>query len=149
MQAPSGKSITITILWIAAGWVLFYAVVFLSLAWNLFSWTPDADAPAIISLLTAVLLMPCLWLLASHTRGTFDTWAAFITAATLAAVGIYALIGNHQEVISDSFLGRSTLSPHWFHLLTSALLIAPAILWWTIPFRRWRKRPEPTGRKQT
>lgn len=146
MQTPSGKSITVALLWIATGWVLFYAVVFLSLTWNLFSWTPNTDPPAVISLVIAVLLLPCLWLLATHTRGTLDTWVAFITTATLAMVAIYALIGNHQEGISDSFLGRSTLSPHWFHLLTSALLIAPAILWWAIPFQRWRRRPRPVER---
>ena len=140
MTLPSKTSWFLAVAWVIAGIVVFYAMVVLSLSWNLFSWNFSFEMTEFIIIAVAVLAVLSIFFLAKKSRHGFEIWVSFIVALVLFGYAIAIFIEHHSETLGTAIFSRSTYSPHWFHLLVLAFFTAPAVIWLLLPFKYWKDR---------
>jgi serine/threonine protein kinase len=124
--------------WLMGTSMIVYASFALDLSWNMFDWHgPTAGNTDLSEFVTYAF---SVWGLVLVSRRTNDIASGigslFVTLFPAYAALLHIL---YAEKLSPpgGFLQRTQLSPLWFRLLTTGLLLSPIIVWLCGPFRRW------------
>jgi len=128
-------------LWLLIGLFVSYVTILLNLSFNLFSWKLKVDTFILFLLVLAITLLLLTKILANKTKGTIETWFAFIIGVTLVIIGFDSLWNFYHETISSELFGRNNYSPHWFRLVSFLFFCMPFLNWYFYTFKNYKSTP--------
>ena len=132
------NSLSYSVLWIVAGFLLFYSTISIGASCNLFTWSPSLDLNTVLSLILTIVIEVFIFWLAKRTQGYMTSIVSLLVCIALIGFGIFWFSEFQKETVgfTHHFTLRDKLSPTWFRIAFLTLFLIPQILWGCYPFRR-------------
>ncbi len=121
------QSILIHFLWLIVCAALIFSTIYLTLLWNLFSWSPSLSSLSVINLGIIILILIIVIFISIKFITTKANKLFLIPAIASSLFSLFFSYAIASQKITNSMLGRHELAPTWYICFLFTILNVPLI----------------------